>query len=64
MTQTINYKYGFVETVADRQEAEAKLRESSDTDNIKIDDNGRCTEWLQFGTDGPGWYFVGQIYEN
>ena len=61
---TAEHNYGFCEQVASREEAEIKFRESSDTGRIEIDpeDDNRYREWRTAGLNGPGWYFVGRIY--
>jgi hypothetical protein len=61
---TVSYPGGFSESCGSIPEAEARLRESSNTGEIEMDPDepGRYREHRAFGFNGPGWYFAGRIY--
>jgi hypothetical protein len=64
MKITVSYPYGYSEPAHSMQDAERRLRESSDTGKIEANPEtpGKYREHREAGFNGPGWYYAGTIF--
>ena len=64
MKITVAYPYGYSEPAQSMQDAEKRLRESSDTGKIEANptEPGKYREWREAGFVGTGWYYAGTIF--